>query len=389
MTNESGPQDFGFGSEEEMLRDLVRKFLDENFSEDRLRELVAGDSTAVYEQGRLPDWDSSLWREMVELGWSGLAVPESAGGVGFKLVGIAALVEEAGRHALPSPLLSTLGATMVLKSAEEGPSSPWLERIAEGASATLAITDSRGSWEPTISEVQARIDGDEILLSGTASFVQDAFKADLLLVSARCDDVNWLCVVPSDQSGVHRIQDHIHDLTRDQARVKFDDVRLATENVVSHDGARVLAEAWPSLLVLLAADLCGVSEWQLQATSKYARERKQFDRPLGFFQAVKHSLVDAMIGVDRARSLLFHAACCVDQQSDEAEQAARMAKSAASDAAAYVSNRSVQLHGGVGFTWESTVHIFFKRSMHGQTLLGDGVHQRRKLALELIGPLDE
>jgi alkylation response protein AidB-like acyl-CoA dehydrogenase len=120
---------------------------------------------------------------------------------------------------------------------------------------------------------------------------------------------------------------------------------------------------------------------------EYARNRVQFDHPLGFFQAVKHPLVNAMLTIDRARSLLYHAACCIDQGGADAETAARMAKSVASDAGAYVSSRSVQLHGGIGFTWECDVHIYFKRSMHNQALYGDGVHQRRKLADALIGPI--
>ena len=148
-----------------------------------------------------------------------------------------------------------------------------------------------------------------------------------------------------------------------------------------------IAAAWPSILVVVAADLCGSSEWQLQTTVEYAKQRKQFDHELGFFQAVKHPLVNAMVEIDRARSLLYHAASCIDVGSDEAEVAARMAKSAASDAGAFISDRSVQLHGGIGFTWECDVHIFFKRSMHNQALFGDGVHQRKKLANRLIGEI--
>ena len=194
-------------------------------------------------------------------------------------------------------------------------------------------------------------------------------------------------MVPVDADGVTLVADHIHDLTRDQANVRFDGVRVAADAVMSREGAAALQRAWPAILVMISADLCGTSEWQLQTTVEYARNRKQFDHPLGFFQAVKHPLVDAMIGIDRARSLLYHAAACIDFEPARAEATARMAKSAASDAGAYISDRSVQLHGGIGFTWESDVHIFFKRSLHNQALYGDGVHQRRKLADDLIGPI--
>jgi len=206
-------------------------------------------------------------------------------------------------------------------------------------------------------------------------------------VSARLEDEKVLCHLPAETPGLVLDQDHIHDLTRDQATLRLSGVRIPDANIVCAAGDDVLRQAWPALLVLVSADLCGSSEWQLQTTVEYAKNRKQFDRPLGFFQAVKHPLVNAMTEIDRARSLLYHAASSVDSGSPDAEQAARMAKSAASDAGAFISDRSVQLHGGIGFTWECDVHIFFKRSMHNQALLGDGVHQRRKLADLLIGPI--
>ena len=382
----SAPKDFGFGADEEMLRDLARKFLDEQLPVEKLRDLVASDHEAVYERGQRAPWDEGLWKRIVELGWTGLAVPESAGGLGIKTVGIAGLVEEVGHHALPSPLITTLNATYALCAAGDR-ASAWLSRVADGATLSLAATNARGSWEAGDCDVTARADGDDLLLSGAACFVQDAFKVDALLVAARRDGGIALCVVPTDAEGLGLSQDHIHDLTRDQATAHFADVRVPVDDVVSDDGTATLREAWPAILVMVAADLCGCGEWQLQATAEYAKARKQFDRALGFFQAVKHPLVNAMVMIDRARSLLYHAACCVDVESPDALRAARMAKSAASDAGAFISDRSVQLHGGIGFTWESDVHIYFKRSLHNQALHGDGVYQRRKLAELLIGPI--
>lgn len=385
MAISGAPRDFGFGEEEQLLRDLARKFLDDQLPVEKLRGLVAADPEAVYVRGEPAVWDEGLWKRIVELGWAGLAVPESAGGAGFKMVGIAGLVEEVGRHALPSPLIASLNATYVLREAEPEAAGPWLARIADGAPATLAKTDARGSWAPGDTDVEAREEGDEILLSGRASFVQDARKAELLVTTARQGDSLLLCVVPTDSAGLQITPDHIHDLTRDQASIGFEGVRIPAANLVSRDALGALGRAWPSVLVTVAADLCGTSEWQLQATVEYAKQRKQFDHPLGFFQAVKHPLVDVMVGIDRARSLLYHAACCIDEGSDQAETAARMAKSAASDAGSYASDRSVQLHGGIGFTWESDVHLFFKRSLHNQALYGDGAYQRRLLANDLIG----
>jgi alkylation response protein AidB-like acyl-CoA dehydrogenase len=382
----TAPRDFGYGPDEELLRGIAKKLLDEQLPVQRLRALVAQDPEGVYERGERPGWDEGLWKQIVALGWTGLAVPESAGGAGVRMTGIAGLVEEVGRHALPSPLLATLCATYALRAAGAA-ARPWLERIASGASATLAITDAHGTWEPAACDVEARADGGGVLLVGWAHFVQDAFKADLLVVSARIGDGAVLCVVPRHAVGLTLQQNHIHDLTRDQATAHFAGVSVPADAIVSRDAVGALEAAWPAILVTVAADLCGTSEWQLQTTVEYAKTRKQFERPIGFFQAVKHPLVNAMIAIDRARSLLYHAACCIDLSDPEALVAARMAKSAASDAGAFASDRSVQLHGGIGFTWECDVHLYFKRSLHGQALFGDGVHQRRHLADLLIGPI--
>jgi alkylation response protein AidB-like acyl-CoA dehydrogenase len=381
------PRDFGFGEDEQLLRDLARRFLDEHLPVERLRTLVASDPDAAYHRGELPAWDEGIWKQIGELGWAGLAVPEAAGGVGGRMVGIAALVEEVGRHALPSPLVATLCSAFALRAAGTAEANAWLARIADGGAATLAISDARGSWDPADCGAVARADGGALVLSGAAHFVQDAFKADFFVVSARREAGIALCVVAADAPGVQIAQDHIHDLTRDQATVRFEGVRVAREHVVAEDGAAALRRAWPAILVAVAADLCGSSEWQLQTTVEYAKQRKQFDRQIGFFQAVKHPLVNAMIEIDRARSLLYHAACCIDTGDADAEVAARMAKSAASDAGAFISDRSVQLHGGIGFTWECDVHLFFKRSLHNQMLYGDGAHQRKQLADRLIGPI--
>jgi alkylation response protein AidB-like acyl-CoA dehydrogenase len=377
------PKDFGFGPDETMLRDSARRFLKENAGIEKLRATVAKDHREAYESDTPPAaWDESLWNKMVELGWTALAVPTDAGGVGMSTTAVAALAEEIGRAALPSPLISTLLATYVLRAADGEAARACLSRIAEGASATLAIADERGSWEPADTGMTARRERDGTVLSGTASFVQDARKADLFVVSAKTKEGIGLWVVPSDAPGVRIAPDRIVDLTRDQATVTFDDVETGADAEVAPagKGADALRAALPALLTIVAADQCGAAEWQLQTTTDYARVRTQFDRPIGFFQAVKHPIVDMMLEIDRARSLVYNAACAIDHEPDAAERFAHMAKSAASDAAAFCSGRSVQLHGGIGFTWECDVHIYFKRQKHNQFFLGDGIYHRAKLA---------
>jgi alkylation response protein AidB-like acyl-CoA dehydrogenase len=239
-----------------------------------------------------------------------------------------------------------------------------------------------GSWDLTDTDVQATPDGDGFVLNGTAAFVQDAAKARIVVVTARGPRGLGLYAVPMEVPGLEVAPDRIVDLTRDQATLTFSGVRVAPEGVVATPGAAaaVLERALPAILVVVAADLCGAAEWQLQTTVDYAKVRVQFERPIGFFQAVKHPIVDMMLAVDRARSLVYAAACAVDHEPGDAMRLARMAKAAACDAGAYCSDRSVQLHGGIGFTWECDVHIYFKRQKHSEALYGDAAFQRAKLA---------
>lgn len=387
----SKSRDFGFGEDEAELRNVAGRFLDDQLPVTVLRELVASDPDAVYERGEETGWDPDLWARIVEMGWPALAVPESAGGYPISTAGLVGVVEEAGLHALPSPLLSTISAALVLSRCDQAAALPWLGAIASGSAATLATTDVSGSWRHEDCSVEAVIEGESegegLRLSGTVSFVQDAAKSELFVVLCRVGGGHRLVVVRADADGLTIERDHIHDLTRDQASLRFDSVVVDRGAIVSEQGVAALEQAWPGVLVMAAADLCGVAEWLLQTTVEYAKDRVQFDRPIGFFQAVKHPMVNVMIDIDRARSLVYHAASQVGDDSEDVLKAAQMAKSAASDAAAFAADRAVQLHGGIGFTWEHDIHIYFKRAMHGQAIYGDGRYQRQCLADIMLGPI--
>ena len=251
-------------------------------------------------------------------------------------------------------------------------------KLLEALLLLLAITNQKGSWETTETDVTES--GGK--LSGTAYFVQDAQKAEVLVVSAKSGDKVGLYRVDPTAAGVTIHADGIIDLTRDQAHIEFDGAEAV---LLDANGAAALEKAMPAVLCMTSADMVGSGEWLLQTTTEYAKTRVQFDRPLGFFQAVKHPLVNVMIAIDNAKSLTYNAACAVDEEPESAMRLARMAKSAASDMAVFSSSRSVQFHGGIGFTWECYVHIFFKRQMHNHILYGDGKYQRAKLADELIG----
>jgi alkylation response protein AidB-like acyl-CoA dehydrogenase len=367
------PRDYGFGEEASMLKDSARRLFSERLPTDRLHALVA----AEHEPGRAPSvrWDEALWRAMVDLGWPSLAVPEAAGGLAMPWVAVAGLIEESGRAAVPAPLLCTLQSAALLGEAGAAGHAP-LEAIGEGAATTLVCMDSAGVvGGGSLSASASR-------LSGEACFVQDAGKCSHLLVMAReGEGAHALYWLPCDAPGVSLHADSIVDLTRDQARVVFDG---AEAERIAGDARDLWRAAQPRVWTLAAADMVGAAEWQLQTTVTYAQQRQQFDRPLGFFQAVKHQLVDVMLAIDESKSLLYSAACAVDHEPERARELALMAIASASETAGFASGRSVQCHGGIGFTWECYVQLYFKRQEHSRRLWGDAAAHRAELAELLI-----
>jgi alkylation response protein AidB-like acyl-CoA dehydrogenase len=381
------PKDFGFGVEEQLLQKEARSFFKKNLDELKLMELVAQNPDPHRDPECL--WDEKMWEQMVDLGWTTMAIPEDLGGTGMSSVAVASLIEETGRVALPSPLMAAVNSAYVLRACGTESANAVLKEMAEDKTASLAITNRKGSWSSLDTDVSATVDGDTTTLSGMAWFVQDARKVDLFIVKAQTESGIGLYTVAADAPGVTIVPDAIVDLTRDQARVKFDGVAVASDRVVAAPGKGNLAldAAEPAILTMVSADMCGAAEWQLQTTTQYAKTRVQFDRPIGFFQAVKHPIVNMMIMIDSARSHTYNAACALDHGPEQAGVDARMAKAAASDMAAFCSGRSVQYHGGMGFTWECFVHLFFKRQIHNQVLYGDAAYHRAILADEMIGPV--
>ena len=372
------PKNFGFGEEEIMLRDAARKFFADNCTPDKIHAQVAQDPDI--DRAIECIWDKNLWQKIVDLGWTAVCVPEAAGGVGMPFVAAVAIAEEVGKAAFPSPLISTYCATAALIACSTEAANKALADIATGTPTTLAITNKKGSWRTSNTDVSVS----DNKLSGSAWFVQDAMKSDRLVVSAKGDQGIGLYLVNTGATSLKIIPDGIIDLTRDQAHLHFDGVE-AIELAAPGNGDAALTAAMPSILTLISADMVGAGEWLLQATVEYAKTRIQFERPLGFFQAVKHPLVNIMLDIDRAKSLVYNAACSIDCNQDGAEMNARMAKSLASDMAVFASSRAVQFHGGIGFTWECYVHLFFKRQMHNQVLFGDGKYQRTLLAEMVMG----
>lgn len=372
------PPSFGFGEEEQLLRDAARRFLSDNLPVDRLHRLIAANP----DPHRDPEnpWDPQLWSQMADLGWTGIAVPERAGGVGMSAVAAIALAEEAGRACLPAPLVPTLAASHLLRACDTNAADELLATIGAGKAVSLAITAARGGWRGESAGVQLR-DGK---LYGRASFVQDAARVQGFVVKASTEKGAGLYRVDAATKGVSLHADAIVDLSRSQSRLEFDGVRPRACLAEPGDAADAIQAAEPAIFTLIAADLCGAGEWLLATTAEYARVRKQFDRPIGFFQAVKHPLVNVMVQLDMARSHVYNAAAAVDSDPVQAMRAAHMAKAAAAEAGVFAADRAVQFHGGTGFTWECYVHLFFKRQMHNAALFGDAVWHRSRLAALLF-----
>jgi len=383
------PLDFGFTDEVASMRDQARKLLAERATPTRLRALVARDHE-VYERGEPGGWDREAWDKMVELGFPALPVPEAAGGLAGSTVAVVTILEQLGMHAFPSPCFASASAAFVLRETNGAGTNRALERIANGTRFALACFDASGDADLQHVSVRATKTPAGYRLDGESPFVQDGDKAEAYVVIARSDAGPVIAVVDRNAGGLTVALDRIVDRTRDQVRLVFAGTEVLSSSIVAESDAAsgAFTRALPALVTMVAADLVGVSEWQLRTTVEYAKVREQFGKPIGTFQAVKHPLVDMMIGIDQARSLVYAAASAIDHDAhnrSRAELLARMAKSKASDVGRYCSSRSVQLHGGIGFTWECDVHLFFKRSEHDQVLFGDGARHRARIATLLAG----
>jgi alkylation response protein AidB-like acyl-CoA dehydrogenase len=357
----------------EELRRTIRRFLEQRSDESAVRALME-DATG---------YDPAVWRQMADQGLQGLAIPEEYGGSGFGFADLCVVFGETGRSLLPSPLFATaaLAATALLEAGDEDAKKAYLPSLASGETiATLAVSEGHGGWDADAVTLRASAaPGGGWQLSGVKRFVLDAHVADLILVAARGDDGISLFAVERGASGLDVQVELTMDLTRKLARVELD----ATP-------ARLIAvagQAWPALrrtlriaAVALAAEQVGGAEYALETTVKYAKTRFQFGRPIGSFQAVKHKLANVLVEVENARSAALEAARAVEENDPDLELAASVAKSYCSDAYFHAAAEMVQIHGGIGFTWEHSAHLYFKRAKSSQFLLGSPGYHR-----ELVG----
>jgi alkylation response protein AidB-like acyl-CoA dehydrogenase len=364
---------FAFSAEQEELRSVVRQFLEEKAPESAVREQM--------ESGA--GFDPALWEQMAgQLGLPGLAIPEEYGGMGFGFVELAVVLEEMGRSLVCAPYFSTivLAAHALLLSGDATAQACWLPRLARGHSiATVAYTDNGSTWDDDVIQTVARRCGDTWELSGSKSYVVDGHIADLLLVAAQTPAGLSMFSVEGSAEGLDRTPLITMDQTRKLANLTFDAtpaVLIGADGGAADSFATVAAIARTAL----ALEQVGGAAKCLDTAVAYAKTRVQFGRPIGSFQSIKHKCADMLLELEAAKSAAYYAAWCASELNDELPAAASLAKAYCSDAYLHIAAENVQIHGGIGFTWEHSAHIYFKRAKSSQVLLGDPVYHREKVA---------
>ncbi|HEV7678876.1 MAG TPA: acyl-CoA dehydrogenase family protein [Candidatus Dormibacteraeota bacterium] len=375
--------DFGFSEEQDLLRGQARDFLDKQSAPSAVRTLMASES----------GHDPALWSRMADLGWTAIPFPEQHGGLGLGMVDLTVVLEEMGRHVTPSPLLSSVGLAgmTLLQGGSEEQQAGWLPGLCDGSViGTVAMVEQSGRWDARGVQMPASRKGDSYLLRGEKLYVTDAHLADWMIVAVRTaaeesGDGVTLLLVDTSSPGVSVRPVKSMDQTRRMATVSFDDVEVPADRVVGGEGRgwSVLRRGLDRTLVAISAELCGVAQRAMEMSVEYAKTRQQFGRPIGSYQAVSHKCADMLVQVESAKSLTYYAAWAVDEDVPEAPLAAAMAKAYASDAARSVTANAIQVHGGIGFTWEHDMHLYFKRAKWGETMLGDAVFHRERVAQAL------
>ncbi len=359
---------FDLTDEQQAIRATAREFLASRFKSERIRELAAS------EDGQ----DPAGWSEMAELGWTGLAFPEEWGGQGLGIVELAVLFEEMGYALAPSPLLSNTVVGLALSfCGSDEQRERYLRPLAGGERrGTPALWDVGSPGTVGEFTMEAKADGEAVVLDGAKALVMDAAGADFFMV-ATSDGRRHL--VAADATGVTVQAEAAVDLTRRLSTVRFDGVRVEAADTMPGAGADYYA-VFHRVCVALAAESTGVAQRSLEMAVEYAKDRQQFGRPIGAYQAVSHRCAQMLLETENSRSAVYGAAWAADAEPDSLPLAASMAKAYASDAGWRVPDASIQVHGGIGFTWEHDLHFFLKRGRGNAALFGDAKWHRDRVA---------
>jgi alkylation response protein AidB-like acyl-CoA dehydrogenase len=376
--------DFGFSDDQEALRQSAREVLSDK----------AGPAAYRTAMGTKTGTDDALWKTVTELGWSGVAIDEQHGGLGLGLIELAILMEETGRALAPVPFFSTVAlAGQLLEQAAGGGRDEALREIASGGRrATAALGQKDGRYDAGGVSVKAARTENGWKFSGTAALAPEAHLADLIVVLARTararnpEEGLSLFLVPASALKSKPKPQASLDGSRRLADVKLGGVEVPADALISEEGNAwpLVARALDRAAVLLSAEAVGVASATLERAVAYARERTQFDRPIGSFQAISHRCADMLLVTETARSHVYYAAWALEEGAPDAHLAAATAKAAASDAARIVANDSIQVHGGIGFTWEHDMHLFYRRAKFCELFLGDASAWRERVAAALV-----
>lgn len=363
--------DFAFSEEQNMLREQARAFLAEKSSAERVAELALSDE----------GWDSSLWPQIAELGWIGLSVPEDKGGAGFGFLEEAVLFEEMGYALYPGPYFATVGLTLPALVDDDV-----LGKVVSGeAPASLAYAEKPGpSFFYDLENVGTKAEktNGTWTLSGEKHLVPDAQVGGRAVVVARTSDGVALFLVEITEAICE--QKTTVDTTRRMSRLALDGVE-ATLLVGPDQSSEVLEKIRLRALAALALEAVGIAQRALELSIEHSTERKQFDKPIGTYQAVSHQISNIYMETELARSLAYWAAWCVAEGDEQAVVAVAAAKSAAGEAAVTACERAIQVHGGIGFTWEHILHRYYKRAQWIDSFESFGSQQRKVIAERLLG----
>jgi alkylation response protein AidB-like acyl-CoA dehydrogenase len=354
---------FAFSEEQEELRKMVRSFLENKSAEEAVREQMETSN----------GYDAAVWGQMgSEMALQGIAIPEEFGGQGYSFIELGVVLEEMGRALLCAPYFSSvvLAANTLLLSGDDAAKKAHLPGIAAGETiATLATTEPSGRWDEAGITIEAKGSGSDFTISGTKSFVLDGHTANLIIVAARTGKGVSLFAVDGNASG----------LTRTALSTMFNNTPaklIGTEG----KGWDVLSQVFDLAAVALAAEQVGGAQKVLEMAVQYAKDRIQFGRPIGSFQAIKHKCADMLLEVESAKSAAYYGMWCAAEMNDELASVASLAKAYCSEAYFHAAAENIQIHGGIGFTWEHPAHLYFKRAKSSELIFGDPTYHRELLA---------
>ncbi|NQV64537.1 MAG: acyl-CoA/acyl-ACP dehydrogenase [SAR86 cluster bacterium] len=361
---------FGFTEEQDLLRDQVRKFLDAQSPVSRVREIMHTDE----------GFDRQIWQQIADLGWLGLVVDPEHDGVGLGFVDLIVILEEMGKSLFPSPFIAhSLAASTLDELASDDQKKRYLNDLACGRKiGTIALLDIHDLPNADSISLSGVVHQDGVILSGKKTFVMDADSADLFVVAFKDQHAIYLALISRDQTGVSTQGSATMDLTKRTGSLELDHVKVAPQDLIlatAENISRLLDKA----AVAVTAEVIGAAEAVIYMTSSYAKDRIQFDNPIGKYQGVKHRLAEMYVDVESFKSLLYYAAWCVKESPAELARSASLAKAYASDAFSQIGTDGVQLHGAIGFTQEYDMQLYLKRSKWARPIFGDADYHYERI----------